>query len=97
MKVPGFPLIEHCGYGNFSFAEHFTGQHTSYSIFDTFYHLEIDMPSPPYVFSQLLDLLPRYEFQRIVNKYRGDHRTKQYWPTPINVGIIASMRNLPNR
>jgi hypothetical protein len=78
MKALGYPLIEHCRYGKFFFIEYFTGQHTSHSTFDTFYHLEIDMPSPAYVFSQFLDLLPRYEFQRIVNKYRGDHRTKEF-------------------
>ena len=31
-----------------------------------------------YVFAQFLDLLPRYEFQRIVNKYKGDFRTKHF-------------------
>ena len=36
------------------------------------------MPIPPYVFSQFLDLLPRYEFQHIVNKYQGDYRTKNF-------------------
>ena len=34
-----------------------------------------------YVFAQFLNLLPRYDFQRIVNKYNGDYRTKhfKYW------------------
>ncbi|MFZ5535560.1 MAG: IS4 family transposase [Patescibacteria group bacterium] len=36
------------------------------------------MPSPSYVFSQFLDLLPRYEFQHFVNKYHGDHRTREF-------------------
>ncbi len=36
------------------------------------------MPSRQYVFAQFLDLLPRYEFQRIVNKYKGDFRTKHF-------------------
>lgn len=31
-----------------------------------------------YVFAQFLNLLPRYEFQRIVNKYKGDFRTKHF-------------------
>ena len=31
-----------------------------------------------YVFSQFLNLLPRYEFQRIVNKYNGDYRTRNF-------------------
>jgi hypothetical protein len=35
-----------------------------------FYYQEVDMPSLPYVFSQFLDLLPRYEFQSIVNNTR---------------------------
>jgi IS4 transposase len=36
------------------------------------------MPQQPYVFSQFLSLLPRYEFQRIVNKYKGDYHTKHF-------------------
>ncbi|MCP4753723.1 MAG: IS4 family transposase, partial [Proteobacteria bacterium] len=36
------------------------------------------MPRSPYVFSQFLDLLPRYEFQRIVNKYKGNYRTRRF-------------------
>lgn len=36
------------------------------------------MPSSPYVFAQFLRLLPRYEFQRIVNKYNGDYRTRRF-------------------
>lgn len=31
-----------------------------------------------YVFSQFLQLLSRYEFQMIVNKYNGDYRTKRF-------------------
>ncbi len=31
-----------------------------------------------YVFTQFLDLLPRYEFQRMVNKYKGNYRTKHF-------------------
>ena len=31
-----------------------------------------------YVFTQFLDLLPRYELQSIVNKYKGDFRTKHF-------------------
>jgi len=38
----------------------------------------IIMPSQPYVFSQFLRLLPRYDFQNIVNKYNGDYRTKHF-------------------
>jgi len=36
------------------------------------------MPRHPYVLSQFLRLLPRYEFQRIVNKYKGDYHTKHF-------------------
>jgi len=36
------------------------------------------MAQLPYVFAQFLALLPRYEFQRIVNKYQGDYRTKRF-------------------
>ncbi len=36
------------------------------------------MPKEAYVFSQFLRLLPRYEFQRIVDKYHGDYRTKHF-------------------
>lgn len=38
----------------------------------------IRMPRHPYVFSQFLRLLPRYEFQHIVKKYKGDYRTKHF-------------------
>jgi len=36
------------------------------------------MPRRAYVLSQFLRLLPRYEFQRIVNKYKGDFHTKHF-------------------
>ena len=36
------------------------------------------MPKRAYVFAQFLGLLPRYEFQRLVNKYDGDYRTKHF-------------------
>ena len=36
------------------------------------------MPGRQYVFAQFLNLLPRYDFQRIVNKYNGDYRTKHF-------------------
>jgi hypothetical protein len=36
------------------------------------------MPGRQYVFSQFLSLLPRYEFQRIVKKYNGDYRTRNF-------------------
>jgi len=36
------------------------------------------MPRHPYVLSQFLRLLPRYEFQRIVKKYKGDYHTKHF-------------------
>ena len=36
------------------------------------------MPNRQYVFTQFLDLLPRYELQSIVNKYKGDFRTKYF-------------------
>jgi len=36
------------------------------------------MPRHSYILSQFLRLLPRYQFQLIVNKYRGDYRTKHF-------------------
>lgn len=36
------------------------------------------MPNHPYVFVQFLHLLPRYEFQNIVNKYKGDYHVKHF-------------------
>jgi hypothetical protein len=36
------------------------------------------MPREAYVFAQFLRLLSRYEFQRIVEKYNGDYRTKRF-------------------
>jgi hypothetical protein len=36
------------------------------------------MSGRQYVFAQFLNLLPRYDFQRIVNKYNGDYRTKHF-------------------
>jgi|TARA_B100002003_G_scaffold232578_1_gene244551 hypothetical protein len=36
------------------------------------------MAQQQYVFAQFLALLPRYEFQRIVNRYQGDYRTKKF-------------------
>ncbi len=36
------------------------------------------MARETYVFAQFLRLLPRYEFQRIVEKYNGDYRTKHF-------------------
>ncbi len=36
------------------------------------------VPGRQYVFAQFLNLLPRYDFQRIVNKYNGDYRTKHF-------------------
>ena len=36
------------------------------------------MSREAYVFAQFLRLLPRYEFQRIVEKYNGDYRTKHF-------------------
>ena len=36
------------------------------------------MQQKSYVFAQFLSLLPRYEFQQCVNKYSGDHRTKNF-------------------
>lgn len=38
----------------------------------------ISMPRQSYVFTQFLQLLPRYEFQRIVNNYKGDYRAKHF-------------------
>jgi len=78
MKALGTMLIECNHHDNFSSNENYTGQHHSHSIIIEFYHEEMDMPSPPYIFSQFLDLLPKYEFQSIVNKYKGDYRTKEF-------------------
>ena len=36
------------------------------------------MPREAYVFAQFLRLLSRYEYQRIVDKYHGDHRTRHF-------------------
>jgi len=36
------------------------------------------MPRNSFILGQFLALLPRYEFQRIVNKYNGDYRTKHF-------------------
>ena len=36
------------------------------------------MPRHAYVLSQFLRLLPRYEFQCIVNKHNGDYHTKHF-------------------
>lgn len=36
------------------------------------------MPQRSYIFTQFLSLLPRYEFQRYVNKYNGDYRAKRF-------------------
>ena len=37
-----------------------------------------NMPRHPFVLSQFLRPLTRYEFQRIVNKYKGDFHTKHF-------------------
>lgn len=39
---------------------------------------KLNQTSRQYVFAQFLNLLPRYEFQRIVNKYKGDFRAKHF-------------------
>ena len=36
------------------------------------------MSTQQYVFGQFLNLLPRYEFQRIVNKYKGNYRARHF-------------------
>jgi transposase len=36
------------------------------------------MPRQPYVFTQFLRLLPRFEFQIFVNKYKGDYRSRSF-------------------
>ena len=36
------------------------------------------MANKSYVFAQFLSQLSRYEFQRVVNKYQGDYRTKNF-------------------
>jgi len=38
----------------------------------------VSMPRQPFVFAQFLNLLPRFEFQRLVNKYKGDYRTRKF-------------------
>ena len=51
------------------------------------------MQREAYVFSQFLRLLPRYEFQRIVDKYNGDYRTRQFkcWHQ-LNCMLFAHIR-----
>ena len=51
------------------------------------------MPRSAYVLSQFLRLLPRYEFQRIVNKYKGDYHTKHFkcWDHLVSM-MIAHIR-----
>ena len=51
------------------------------------------MPREAYVFSQFLRLLPRYEFQCIVDKYNGDYRTRQFkcWHQ-LNCMLFAHIR-----
>jgi len=71
-------LIECNHRDKFSSNENYTGQQPSHSVINELYYEDMDMPSTPYVFSQFLDLLPRYEFQNLVNKYKGDYRTKQF-------------------
>jgi len=71
-------LIECDSRDNLSSIENYTGQHPSHYEIDDFNYHGMHMPSPPFVFSQFLDLLPRYEFQHIVNKYQGDYRTKEF-------------------
>jgi len=36
------------------------------------------MSKKSYMFSQFLNLLPRYELRRLVNKYNGDYRTRSF-------------------
>jgi DDE family transposase/uncharacterized protein DUF4372 len=40
--------------------------------------IRADLPRHPYVFTQFLNLLPKYEFQRIVNKFNGNYRTRHF-------------------
>lgn len=51
------------------------------------------VPRQPYILSQFLRLLPRYEFQRIVNKYKGDYHTKHFkcWDHLVSM-MIAHIR-----
>lgn len=35
------------------------------------------MNSGKYIFSQLLDFVNRYEFEKIVKKYNGNHRVRE--------------------
>lgn len=78
MKALDSMLIECDSRDNFSSIENYTGQHPSHYGINDFCSQVMDMPRLPYVFSQFLDLLPRYEFQHIVNKYQGDYRTKGF-------------------
>jgi hypothetical protein len=43
------------------------------------------MPREACVFAQFLRLLPRYESQRIVDKYNSDYRTRKFqcWHQPV--------------
>ena len=46
--------------------------------FDLPNYRDLLMAQQPYIFAQFLSLIPRYEFQRIVNKYKGDYHTKTF-------------------
>jgi len=37
------------------------------------------------VFSQLMDFLPAYEFQKCVSRYRGDHKVQTFLPRPVSL------------
>jgi Transposase DDE domain/Domain of unknown function (DUF4372) len=51
------------------------------------------MAQKSYVFAQFLNLLPRYEFQRMVEKYNGDYRAKTFkcWDQMASM-MIAQIR-----
>lgn len=56
----------------------FIGKMLQNNYFDYQHSRKLLMAQQPYVFAQFLSLISRYEFQRIVNKYKGDFHTKTF-------------------
>lgn len=56
----------------------FIGKMLQNNYFDYQNSRKLLMAQQPYVFAQFLSLISRYEFQRIVNKYKGDFHTKTF-------------------
>lgn len=71
-------LIECSHRNNFYSNENYTGHYPSHSVINEFFYEGMNMPGPSYIFSQFLDLIPRFESQSIVNKYKSDYRTNKF-------------------